>query len=116
MGQDETDSGPVPEIARNDNEDVSSEAVPAAVVIKQPVPEVVNRQTEVNQAEQRLVQQEGKTLHPPIYKEVDQWANVGEEDEKFKKLPLWKQALIKRRRADIAVRTGQPVAVSPTPP
>jgi len=89
---------------------------PAGIVIKQPVPEVVNRQTEDKASEQRLVQQEGKTLHPPIYKEVDQWANVAEEDEKFKKLPLWKQALIKRRRADIAIRSGQQVSVSPTLP
>lgn len=70
-------------------------------------PEVVNRST--GEGFQRLVEQEGKTLHPPVYKEVDEWANVHEQDAKFIALPLWKQALIRRRREDIAKRSGLPV-------
>lgn len=82
-------------------------------------PEVVNRKdvtASTETANQRLVEQEGITLHPPVYKEVDEWANVKEDDDKFKDLPLWKQALIKRRRADIAKRSGLPVTVTPTLP
>lgn len=81
-------------------------------------PEVVNRANREDSevSSQRLVEQEGKTLHPPVYKEVDEWADVKEEDNKFKDLPLWKQALIKRRRADIAKRTGLPVSISTTLP
>ena len=78
-------------------------------------PEIVNRSNkdgEGSSSSQRLVEQEGITLHPPVYKEIDEWANVNEQDDKFQGLPLWKQALIKRRRADIAKRSGQPV---PTP-
>ena len=72
--------------------------------------DVVNRSKE-ELPTKRLVEQEGITLHPPVYKLVDQWANADEEDEKFKKLPLWKQALIKRRQADIANRSGQSATV-----
>ncbi len=81
-------------------------------------PEVVNRSNGgESEAPSRLVEQEGKTLHPPIYKEVDEWANVKEQDDKFKELPLWKQALIKRRRADIAKRSGLEVpTTASTPP
>ncbi len=115
-GEDETDAGSsLPDTVAEVKGGGSSETGTSTVILKQPTPEVVNRQTENNTAEQRLVQQEGKTLHPPVYKEVDKWANVAEEDEKFLSLPSWKQALIKRRRADIAVRTGQPVTVTPTP-
>lgn len=73
-----------------------------------PQPEVVNRAPADN-ASNKLVTQEGVTLHPPVYKEVEQWANVSETDDKFLSLPAWKQALIKRRRADIAKRSGQNV-------
>lgn len=69
-------------------------------------PEVVNRRTSETTQPNRLVEQEGVTLHAPVFKEVPQWANVSEEDPKFTNLPQWKQALIKRRRADIAKRTG----------
>lgn len=81
-------------------------------------PEVVNRARKEDKEVMglRLVEQEGKTLHPPIYKEVDEWANVKEDDSKFKDLPLWKQALIKRRRDDIAKRSGLPVTSTPTLP
>lgn len=72
-------------------------------------PEVVNRRDAEEAPAHRLVEQEGKTLHAPVYKEVDEWANVREQDDKFQGLPLWKQALIKRRRADIAKRSGLPV-------
>ena len=81
---------------------------------QQQQPEVVNRASN-KLADQRLIQQEGKTLHPPIYKEVDQWANVREDDDKFKNSPLWKQALIRRRRADIAIRSGKPLLPIPMP-
>ena len=96
VGEDESDSA---ELTVN---------IPTKTVEQQPV--VMNRNEEENEVtSQRLVEQEGITLHPPVYKEVDEWANVKEEDEKFKDLPLWKQALIKRRRADIAKRSGLPV-------
>ena len=93
---------------------------PAAAVQNSPQPveqpEVVNRSNGEGSS-QRLVEQEGKTLHPPVYKEVDEWANVKEQDDKFKELPLWKQALIKRRREDIAKRSGLPVPPTTyTPP
>ena len=71
-----------------------------------PAPEIVNRKEAENAASNKLVQQEGVTLHAPVFKEVDQWANVSQDDPKFKNLPSWKQALILRRRADIAKRTG----------
>lgn len=70
---------------------------------KRPQPEIVNRT--LNEP-QKLVEQEGVTLLPPVYKEVDEWANVSEADPKFSTLPTWKQALIRRRRNDIAKRTG----------
>ena len=77
-------------------------------------PEVVNRRMSETTQPNRLVQQEGVTLHAPVFKEVAQWANVSEEDPKFTNLPQWKQALIKRRRADIAKRTGtNTTSVSP---
>jgi hypothetical protein len=81
-------------------------------------PEVVNRRDteDTETVSNRLVEREGKTLHAPVYKEVDEWANVKEEDDKFQNLPLWKQALIKRRRADIAKRSGLPVPEHSTPP
>lgn len=82
-------------------------STPPAPEVRQP--KVVNRVEEGEVSNQRLIEQEGITLHPPVYKEVDEWANVNEEDTKFKDLPLWKQALIKRRRADIAKRSGLPV-------
>ena len=73
-----------------------------------PKPEVVNREP-ADSGSGKLVTQEGVTLHPPVYKEVEQWANVLETDEKFLSLPTWKQAMIKRRRADIAKRSVQNV-------
>lgn len=77
-------------------------------------PEIVNRRVSDIDQPNRLVKQEGITLHAPVFKEVEQWANVSEEDPKFVNLPQWKQALIKRRRADIAKRTGTNApAISP---
>lgn len=77
-----------------------------------PQPEIVNRRSP---EPSKLVEQEGVTLHPPVFKEVDTWANVPEDDPKFLKLPQWKQALIKRRRADIVKRTASPPPPSPPP-
>ena len=94
-------------------------SAPAMMPSSQPpkstkAPEVVNRRMSEATQPNRLVQQEGVTLHAPVFKEVPQWANVSEEDPKFTNLPQWKQALIKRRRADIAKRTGTNTAsVSP---
>ena len=94
-------------------------STPAMMPSSQPpkstkAPEVVNRRMSETTQPNRLVQQEGVTLHAPVFKEVPQWANVSEEDPKFTNLPQWKQALIKRRRADIAKRTGTNMAsVSP---
>ena len=69
-------------------------------------PEIVNRQKEESDGPSKLVEQEGVVHRPPIYKEVDEWASVTENDPAFTKLPLWKQALIKRRRNDITKRSG----------
>ena len=94
-------------------------STPAMMPSSQPpklakAPEVVNRRMSETAQPNRLVQQEGVTLHAPVFKEVPQWANVSEEDPKFTNLPQWKQALIKRRRADIAKRTGtNTTSVSP---
>lgn len=100
VGEDEPDSA----------ESTVNIAIPTKTAPQQPM--VINRKEEGSEVtSQRLVEQEGITLHPPVYKEVDEWANVKEEDEKFKDLPLWKQALIKRRRADIAKRSGLPVTM-----
>ncbi len=71
-------------------------------------PDVVNRGNENdNPGSNKLVQKEGVSLHPPIFNEVGQWANVAADDPKFTQLPQWKQALILRRRKDIAKRSGQ---------
>ena len=112
QGSDEPDSGTAAVVADT--------PVPVTVAATSPpVPpptKVVNATAEGSTTSQRLIEQEGKTLHAPIYKEVDEWANVKEDDVKFKSLPLWKQALIKRRRADIAKRSGLPVTITPTAP
>ena len=114
-GEDETDApskrpAPVTKIASKQSSTISK---------SEKQPEVINK-SEGEKSESgnlRLIEQEGKTLHAPIYKEVeDQWANVNEEDKKFKDLPLWKQALIKRRRRDIAKRSGLPVTITETLP
>ena len=68
------------------------------------VPEVVNRQMEEKKVD-KMVKLEGKAHHPPVFQEVQQWANVPQDDPNFKKLPPWRQALILRRRADIANRS-----------
>ena len=97
----------------------STPSVPTPSAPKAHQPEVVNKRVDTGDVEapsNRLVEQEGKTLRAPVYKEVDEWANVKEEDDKFQSLPPWKQALIKRRRVDIAKRSGLPVPESPTPP
>ena len=79
-------------------------------------PDVVNRANESdNPGSNKLVQKEGVTLHPPIFNEVGQWANVGEDDPKFTQLPQWKQALILRRRKDIAKRSGQETSPPESP-
>ena len=75
-------------------------------------PEVVNRPKPDSDVPTKLVEQEGVVHRPPAYKVVDEWANVSENDPQFKKLPLWKQALIKRRRSDYAKRSAAPKAPS----
>ncbi len=89
--------------------------VPPASLRTKPQPEIVNRQSQESNLPNKLVEQEGITLHPPVFKEVDVWANVSEDDPKFLQLPQWKQALIKRRRADIVKRTTSPPPTSPPP-
>lgn len=81
-------------------------------------PDVVNRTENDSSGSNKLVEKEGVTLHPPIFGEVDQWANVATDDPKFTQLPPWKQAMILRRRKDIAKRTGQETSPpeSPTTP
>ncbi len=86
-------------------------SLPASSTKAKPQPEVVNRRTSESSLPGKLVDQEGITLRPPVFKEVDVWANVTEDDPKFLNLPQWKQALIRRRRADIIKRT-----TSPSPP
>ena len=76
-------------------------------------PEIVNRPQADSEGPTKLVEQEGTVLRPPVYKEVDEWANVTENDPSFKKLPLWKQALIKRRRNDIVKRSAPPPPEQP---
>lgn len=71
-------------------------------------PEIVNRPKPDNDVSNKLVEQEGSVHRPPVYKVVDEWADVSETDPRFKKLPLWKQALIKRRRSDYAKRSAAP--------
>lgn len=76
-------------------------------------PEIVNRPRADATGSTKLVEQEGVVHRPPAYKVVDEWANVSEDDPRFKKLPLWKQALIKRRRNDYAKRSAAIPAESP---
>ena len=79
-------------------------------------PDVVNRANESdNPGSNKLVQREGVSLHPPIFNEVGQWANVAADDPKFTQLPQWKQALILRRRKDIAKRSGQETSPPDSP-
>ena len=81
-----------------------------------PRPDVVNRANESdNPGSNKLVQKEGVSLHPPIFNEVGQWANVAADDPKFTQLPQWKQALILRRRKDIAKRSGQETSPPDSP-
>ena len=75
----------------------------------------VNRGTSDPLQQSQVIQTEGVTHHAPIYKEVGEWANVPEDDPKFLSLPMWKQALIKRRRADIAKRMGLTTSVDDVP-
>lgn len=84
---------------------------------QRPTPEVVNRRgsSEAPPHQSHVIQAEGVTHRAPIYKEVSEWANVSEEDEKFRSLPTWKQALIRRRRADIAKRMGHTTSVDDVP-
>ena len=81
------------------------------------VPEVVNRGVKSDQPsnQSQVMQTEGVTHRAPVYKEVSEWANVLEDDEKFQSLPTWKQALIRRRRADIAKRSGITTSVDDVP-
>ena len=75
---------------------------------KKPQPEIVNRSKTTNEVSNKMVEQEGFIHRPPAYKVVDEWADVSENDPRFKKLPMWKQALIKRRRSDYAKRIAPP--------
>ena len=43
---------------------------------------------------------------PPILRGKDPWAHLSESDPQFRALPLWKQALILRRRGDIWRRSN----------
>lgn len=78
--------------------------------------EVVNRNSSDSTTSNKLLHQEGVTLRAPVFKEVEQWANVSEEDPKFLNLPQWKRALILRRRADIAKRTTSSTTNPPESP
>lgn len=75
------------------------------------LPEIITSETK---EPLKLFQREGVELRPPIFQEVKEWANVPENDPQFQSLPPWKQALIMRRREDIARRSGQSVS-KPTP-
>ena len=79
------------------------------------IPEVVNRGISEPPKQSHIIQREGVTQRAPIYKEVEEWANVSDDDPKFRSLPTWKQALIKRRRADIAKRMGLTTSVDDVP-
>ena len=80
-----------------------------------PVPEVVNRRAAEPPQQSQTIQTEGVTHRAPVYKEVDEWANVPEDDPKFLSLPTWRQMLIKRRRADAAKRMGITTSVDDVP-
>lgn len=54
----------------------------------------------------KLIQKEGKTLKPPVFNMASKWANITEDDPDFKKLPSWKQAVIRRRKEDATKRTA----------
>ena len=79
---------------------------------QKPAPEIVNLgASEPPPLQSKVIQTEGITHRAPVYKEVGEWANVSEDDPRFLSLPMWKQALIKRRRADIAKRMGLTTSV-----
>lgn len=83
---------------------------------QRPAPEIVNRGNPEQTVQQNeVIRTEGVAHRAPVYKEVDEWANVAEDDPKFRSLPTWKQALIKRRRADIAKRKGLTTSVDDVP-
>ena len=108
-GRDETDAGtPLsPKAAPSKSNSTSSSSSK---------PNVVNRSDDsVDPGSNKLLQKEGVTLRPPIFNEVDQWANVTTDDPKFVKLPPWKQAMILRRRKDIAKRSGQETSPPESP-
>ena len=88
---------------------------PAQTAHPQPksVPDVVNRSRSPDQ--NKSIKDEEVKQRVPVYKEVNEWSSVAEDDPKFLSLPLWKQALIKRRRADIAKRTGKTTSVDDVP-
>ena len=85
--------------------------------VQQPkqIPEVVNRGIGELPKQSHVIQREGVTQRAPIYKEVAEWANVSDDDPKFLSLPTWKQALIKRRRADVAKRMGLTTSIDDVP-
>ena len=106
-GRDETDFGKPPS---------PKPTSPAAKTAKKSGPVVVNRnEGDSSVGSNKLLEKEGVTLHPPIFNEVDQWANVATDDPKFTKLPQWKQAMILRRRKDIAKRSGQETSPPESP-
>ena len=81
-----------------------------------PRPEIVNRgSSEQPPRQNQVIHTEGVTHRAPVYREVEEWANVSEDDPKFRSLPTWKQALIKRRRADVAKRMGRTTSVDDVP-
>lgn len=80
--------------------------------------EVVNASMNENEPSksEKLVNVEGKVHRPPIFQEVDEWAGVDdlESNHKFKNLPLWHQALIKRKRDKRLLRSQPPPSAAKT--
>ncbi|XP_011402665.1 PREDICTED: titin-like [Amphimedon queenslandica] len=70
-------------------------------------PEIVNASDKKDGGDPpKLLNKEGKSIRAPVLKSTGKWADIKEEDPEFKKLPMWKQELIKRRRRDMENRTA----------
>lgn len=70
-------------------------------------PEIVNASDKKDGGDSpKLLNKEGKSIRAPVIKSTGKWADIKEEDPEFKKLPMWKQELIKRRRRDMENRTA----------
>jgi len=68
----------------------------------QPVQQKAPAQEEIHPVEK----EEKNESAPPILKDKDPWAHLSENDPQFKALPLWRQAMILRRRGDIRRRSN----------